>query len=382
MPDRKRLITIGGTLCAIAGIGFFMQNGQSGPSQAGLNRSAPEPAQEMLDLSSAELTASDTIGTSAGIAPPEPDAAPMEIAALDDVPRAQAPAMTPPGMPENAPMAPAPELEQQAETDQTAPETAEQVAARGDAVIMVEPETDRATASETPGSDGMTGCDPSMELETIAAAMVRVVVDAQCLPNERVTLEHSGMSFTEATDAEGMLDITVPALAEEAQITATFRDGHAVFASTMVNSLAFYDRAVIQSDSESAITLHALEYGAGYSDTGHIWSGAAGGIENAATGKGGFLITLGDSTMDKARIAEVYTFPTGIARDDGLVELSVEIEVTEYNCARALNAEAFQIGASGGLTVQSLDLTMPDCDAIGDFLVLKNLVNDLKVARN
>ena len=385
MPDRKRIITIGGTLFAIAGIGFFMQTGQPGPSQAALNQVVTKSAEEKVELPSAELTASSTPGateialsppaTVSAEAPATEDTAPMEIAALEDTSEM--------GASKAVGDDPVVRESKQMQSEENAGQTGFQTAALDELTIAVEPETGRpAEKRAANGPDDLQGCDPEMTVETMAAALINVVISADCLPNERVTLDHAGMVFSEATNARGLLEVTIPALDEEAQITATFLDGHAVSASATVSSLSFYDRVVIQSDSDSAITLHALEYGAGYSDRGHVWSGAAGGIENAATGKGGFLITLGDPTMDNARMAEIYTFPTGIAQDDGQVQLSVEIEVTNHNCGRPVDAKALQTGAAGDLDVRSLSLTMPDCDAVGDFLVLKNFVNDLKVARN
>ena len=66
---------------------------------------------------------------------------------------------------------------------------------------------------------------------------------------------------------------------------------------------------------------------------------------------------------------------------EGDVELSVEAEVTQNNCDRDVEAQTIQISAGGKPLVQDLVLAMPGCDATGDFLVLKNLVNDLKIAR-
>ena len=79
-------------------------------------------------------------------------------------------------------------------------------------------------------------------------------------------------------------------------------------------------------------------------------------------------------------MAQVYTFPSAMAEESGNVELSVEIEVTNSNCGLEIEAQALQVKAGAQPKVQTLDLTMPDCDAVGDFLVLKNLVDDLKVA--
>ena len=80
-------------------------------------------------------------------------------------------------------------------------------------------------------------------------------------------------------------------------------------------------------------------------------------------------------------MAEVYTFPTDTATRAGDVTLRVEAEVSETNCGRELEAQTIATGDTG-LTVQDLVLAMPDCEAIGEFLVLKNLFNDRKSAQN
>jgi hypothetical protein len=80
-------------------------------------------------------------------------------------------------------------------------------------------------------------------------------------------------------------------------------------------------------------------------------------------------------------MAEIYTFPTANARRGGEVTLRVEAEVSAANCGRDLEAQTIAT-APGGLKVQDLVLAMPDCTSVGEFLVLKNLFNDLKIARN
>jgi hypothetical protein len=55
--------------------------------------------------------------------------------------------------------------------------------------------------------------------------------------------------------------------------------------------------------------------------------------------------------------------------------------VSEANCGRELEAQTIATG-DAGLKVQDIVLAMPDCEAVGEFLVLKNLFNDLKIAQN
>ena len=128
--------------------------------------------------------------------------------------------------------------------------------------------------------------------------------------------------------------------------------------------------------------IHALEFGSEYGEDGHVWADSARDQSSASLGEGGFLSVLGNPDIDNAYVAEVYTFPTDVAKRSGEVVLSVEAEVTASNCGRDVEAQSLQISAGGPLKTQDLVLSMPDCNTVGDFLVLKNLLNDLKVAGN
>ena len=79
-------------------------------------------------------------------------------------------------------------------------------------------------------------------------------------------------------------------------------------------------------------------------------------------------------------MAEVYTFPKTETNLAGTVALSVETEISTNNCGLELEAQSLQILDNGEIKTQDLTLPVPDCDAIGSFLVLNNLLLDLKVA--
>ena len=83
-----------------------------------------------------------------------------------------------------------------------------------------------------------------------------------------------------------------------------------------------------------------------------------------------------------ALMAEVYTFPTLTSDSAGRIGLSVEAEVTAANCGRQIAAQTLQLKPGETLRSRDVTLDMPACDANGDFLVLKNLFEDLKVAAN
>ena len=176
------------------------------------------------------------------------------------------------------------------------------------------------------------------------------------------------------------VEAEIPALSENALFLAMMDDGNGAGVEMAVDTLAFYDRSVVQWHGESGLAIHALEYGATYDSAGHVWSGAPRDPGVAARGEGGFVTRLGDTGVDGADMADVYTFPTGTAKSQGDVAVSVEVAVTDLNCGREVAADVIEVSEGIASEMARLDVTVPDCDAVGDYLLLKNLVSDLKIA--
>lgn len=224
-------------------------------------------------------------------------------------------------------------------------------------------------------------CDASLTAEPVAAAMVDLTLSAPCLSGERVTIHHGGLKFTEVLGPDGSLKLTVPALAEQAMFVVAFTNGDGAVARAEVSSLPFYDRVAVQWKGEAGLQIHALEYGAGYGEEGHVWQGAPRDLTSVASGEGGFVTRLGRADVAEALMVEFYTFPTATAREGGTVILSLEAEVSAANCGRDVAATTVALRGEDEARVQDLTLAVPDCDATGEFLVLKNLFEDLTIAR-
>ncbi|MGR3494770.1 translocase [Citreimonas sp.] len=223
-------------------------------------------------------------------------------------------------------------------------------------------------------------CMPEMTAEPAAGAMIRVALSAPCRADERVTLHHQGLMVTQRMAPDGTLEAMIPALSETATVMASFLDGAGASATTEVSSLYFYDRVAVQWQGDAGLQLHAREYGSDYFQPGHVWAEAAGDLGSAARGEGGFLVRLGHEDGPDALVAEVYTFPVGTAARPGDVALSVEVEVTAANCDSTVAAQTLQRRQDGRLQVRDVTMPIPDCGRAGDFLVLKNLVQDLTIA--
>lgn len=339
MKHRKEIITTAGTLACAIGIGFFMQNGQA-PVAASVEHSAVA----LADANAAVLDLEEIVLTSAELSDSAVTARPEEAVTL-----ATAQEITAPDGGDTSAMAPRTILEQSA-------------------------------GSLKAQDASQTTCEVSAHARPVAAAMVNVALSAPCLPDERVTVQHSGLLFTQITDAVGMFEITVPALSREAVFVVAFTNGEGAVVQTTVEEIDNFDRVALQWKGETGFQLHAREFGADYNSNGHIWSANPRDMTYGVTGKGGYLSVMGDATVPDGLLAEVYTFPPLTAQRYGDVVLTVETEVGTGNCGLEIEAKTLQTGGGNDITTRNLTVSVPACDAVGSFLVLNNLFEDLKVA--
>ena len=219
-------------------------------------------------------------------------------------------------------------------------------------------------------------CEIELKAEPGDAAMASLALEASCMTNERFTLHHSGMMISGVTDENGRWQASVPALAENAFFIAAFSNGEGAVANTTIADLSGYDRYVVQWKGDTDIQIHAFENGASYADAGHVWRGSG---DDAASMQIGILTRFDDKDLAEGLKAEIYTFPS---RQLGEVEINVELQVGDATCNEDVEAQAFIMSGAEQLEARDLMIAMPDCGAVGEFLVLKNLYEDLTIARN
>lgn len=377
----KRIITILGTLfCALA-TGFFMQHYMQAPrgNEESVQLASISPVQ---DIAPVEETAEaeplpDTLAADPEETAPQaaaPSAAEqggLEQGAME--PEA-APAVT------DAPMLDAAGFDKMMPAPPSAAPQPDLLPAKPVTLAALEDQPIADLPGEEPAPSF--GCEVKTFAVAGAAAMVDIAVDAPCMANAQFTVHHSGMMFSAATDADGLASLTVPALARNAVFIVSFVSGDSAVAKAEVDTLEYYDRAVAQWTDADGLGIHALEYGADYDAAGHIWAGNSGEMARAARGEGGFVTRLGEPGLLNGHMAEVYTFPSGTALAEGEIEISLEATVTEANCGRDIEAQILQKSGLEQMRAKDLTLAMPDCAVVGDVLVLKNLFDDLKIARN
>ena len=352
MVETREMVTAAGTLECAVGIGFFMQTGDAAEQRYG---GVGEVA-----VSAASVTV---------VNPLLPSANPYtkEILEVEDIVLTSA--QSKPAQQSEFLVLASAHLESE-EVELPVLENIQLVSATGGSIDTSTAELAEPTVS----------CEITAEGIATKAAMIELTLNAPCLPNERVTVHHRGMMFTETTSATGTLEATMPALDQNALVIFAFSNGDGAVTQLEVPELRQYNRTAIQWKGDAGLEMHAREFGANYGEDGHVWKDAA--RTSAAVGSSrGFLTRLGNANIAEGLMAEVYTFPTAMSSQFGIVDLSVEAEVTALNCGLEVEAQSLEV-VDGDVIMRDLTLAVPDCDAKGSFLVLNNLVEDLKVASN
>ena len=219
-------------------------------------------------------------------------------------------------------------------------------------------------------------CPVSLELANADNALIAVTLVAPCHADERVVLKHAGLTVTAKTTLTGALFTNMPALVQDAQVEVMFKDATSVSASVAVPELATLRRFAVQWQQDDAFQLHAFEDGSDFGGPGDVSQDNLHQPIAGAPAAGGFLTLLGDATTDLPMLAQVYTYPK-----DGKIkpEIVIEAAVTEATCGREVLGQTLQT-TTGAVKVSDMSLAMPECDAVGDYLVLKNLVPDMNIA--
>lgn len=216
-------------------------------------------------------------------------------------------------------------------------------------------------------------CPIHLDLVPQDGAMLGVTLVAPCHAQERLTLSHAGLMVTAKTSVTGSLFTSLPALDMAGKVTVTFSDKTTEDAMMPMPELQDMQRFLVQWSGDDRFALNAFRDGATYGEPGHLTAQPLAMLDGI-TEAGAAVVALGDPTVPLPLMAEVYTLPA-----DGKAELTVEAQVTAQTCGRELLGEMLD-SRDGKVSVQDLSMAMPDCDALGGFIVLNNPRADLTLA--
>jgi hypothetical protein len=263
------------------------------------------------------------------------------------------------------------------------PDAADAGAMSADPILAALPETPAETPEVmAPMAEGPTeaapvspeapamaaACKPEMQLKQGEMAMISVSISAACMAGQRVVLRHAGLAMAEELSADGNLQLDIPAMQEDGSVSALFANAEVLHDSISVPDAAKTRRFAVQWMADDAFQLHAFENGAEFGQPGDVSN------DSPVSPNGGYLIALGNPSLDLPMMAEVYTYAP-----DAKVRISIESAVTDITCGRELLGEVIETH-DGKVSTNDLRLAMPECDAIGDILVLNNPGQDVTLA--
>ncbi len=364
MAKIKQIGMAAGTFSVALGIGFVMQNGDALASRFG-SESAPQQTAPFTEVVE-DAVVSDVVS---GLEAPE-----MTDTDVEPIAVVQS-GVVMPSAPELADVSPV------VSAAVILPDAARVPVVQDAPVQMAALDSETSPAVETDATVELsTDCAPLMKAVAGPAASVELTIAAQCHANAPFTIHHQGMMFTTMTDDAGGAVLNVPALAEVSVMIAAFDDGEGAVATVAVPDFANYDRAVLQWQGDASVMLSAYEGDAKFGDSAHIHVDNPGDMARLEAAEGGHLVRLGDGTVGDGLVVEIYTFPTGMIGDAPDVTLVAEAEITANNCGQELNAQSIQVSPDGQTSALDLTMIMPECDAVGDFLILQNMFEDLTLA--
>lgn len=214
-----------------------------------------------------------------------------------------------------------------------------------------------------------TECTVTTSIMPLAGAIIALDIRAPCDAGTRADIFQGDLQITISLDDDGRAQINVPALSAEPTVAVAVEGRTPVSALAQVSDIDGYSRTVLHWQGDMALELHAFETrGASYGGPGHVSPANPAGIARVLSRSGGYITTLGDISLDDAHIAQVYTVPA-----DKSVEISIEAPVTASNCTHEVTAGTIRIAPGVDTLAQDVTLTMPDCDATGDYVMLDQL---------
>lgn len=374
---KRRIIMAGTTFFLAAATGHVMQNGNAIVAKLRGTSASAQPAAETTPPApaAAPAIADATTKPTAAVLVANTSAQPVAPApaiATPAVPVASAPAATPAGSAEapatpvitpavaSAPAAvrPAGALPDLPVIKAKVLDSGTVLAARMDAVSdkYQRPKTD---ADEDYSVFGIPCGTSKLDLNLGARGTLKAVLAAPCHPEERVVFSHAGLSFTLLTDAAGNAAVTIPAMESDATVDAGFASGEVLSAERNVPDLESLRRVALSGAGE--LRLNAFENGAAEDADGHYSTERAG---DPTAVDGATVVTLGDATIEDAKVVEVYTASAGAKS----VEIEADGLATAESCGRTVKARIISMVAGKPGMNEMLSQAMPSCDALGDMV--------------
>ena len=366
-----------------------------GPSDAPIevNRtpsgtSAPRPRESRViaELEGGEIEIDESLPTlsvgSGDSRPARPGAqAPLVIASLDDGSDAFVPRT---GIAQPQVEAPAIDL---TEDDVAADTGAADEPAEAEQQVAALP-SDAGTEAQPPVSLNLPAiapdvaaadCGIDLSLQVEAGAELIGSLSSSCRPSQQFLVEHSGLTFTADTDANGVASFIVPALVTNAIVRVSFPDGETAVDRATVEGMSNMTRVGVVWTDEMDFLLGASEFGARPGSEDYISVENARDYRLARRGGGGYLTALGPADGAGVR-AQVYTIFQTIRTDNGVIDFDFKV-ADPTNCAPAPVIRVLRSEGAELVRNSDLQLDLSTCD-VEQALDVGFGLRDIRIAEN
>lgn len=217
-------------------------------------------------------------------------------------------------------------------------------------------------------------CDaPELRLTEQPNGIVAVSFHAPCLTNTEVSINQLGAKFKVVTDFDGRYSGSMPALTQTPVVEVHLPEGQTVTARIILAETVNGERIALAWEGSKDLALNAFEYGAEFGGAGHVWAQSSRLPGNSV---GGYLVRLGDPDLTHAVMTDIYVAPAGMTD----VKFDIEALVTQATCNRDLSASILRVTGAETVLAETLTIAMPECDAVGDAIIMPLREQDLQLA--
>ncbi|MEX1661178.1 hypothetical protein AB4874_05875 [Thioclava sp. 15-R06ZXC-3] len=216
-----------------------------------------------------------------------------------------------------------------------------------------------------------TACkDASLDLSLVPPGAVSVALTAGCARNDTLNIHEGTLYIAAQADAEGNWQGLLPAMQAKNTISVHNTSGPVASGTISAPEFAKLDRVIFSADAGSEMHLNIYEKGAGFDGAGHV---SVATPRTPDTPMGGFMMHY---QGPKNSQIEVYTAPATLTP----VRMQIETEVTPKNCNKTITGSIRRVIAGKSQAAVPIAIEMPDCEAMGQFVVLP--LSDFQDARS
>lgn len=203
-------------------------------------------------------------------------------------------------------------------------------------------------------------CGIDLSLQVEAGAELIGSLSSSCRPSQQFLVEHSGLTFTADTDANGVASFIVPALVTNAIVRVSFPDGETAVDRATVEGMSNMTRVGVVWTDEMDFLLGASEFGARPGSPDYVSAENTRDYRLARRSGGGYLTALGPADGAGVR-AQVYTIFQTIRTDNGVIDFDFKV-ADPTNCAPAPVVRVLRSEGAELVRNSDLQLDLSTCD--------------------